>query len=106
MDQIALLVLVLGTGIVAVLFVHELGHLLVARHYGMNVLSLSVGFGPALMNFTDHLGTAWKLKAFPLGGSCVIDYKVESIAAEQPADRLALQFLRERAAIHAAGPVF
>jgi membrane-associated protease RseP (regulator of RpoE activity) len=45
MDQMALFFFLLGTGLVAVLFVHELGHLLVARHYGMKVLSLSVGFG-------------------------------------------------------------
>jgi membrane-associated protease RseP (regulator of RpoE activity) len=32
MDQMALFFFLLGTGLVAVLFVHELGHLLVARH--------------------------------------------------------------------------
>jgi RIP metalloprotease RseP len=85
-----------GMGVVAVLFVHELGHLLVARHYGIRVLSLSVGFGPQLINFNDRFGTRWNLRAFPLGGSCMIsdDNKVTP------------KCLRQRAAIHAAGPIF
>jgi hypothetical protein len=99
----------LGTGLVAVLFVHELGHLLVARHYGMNVLSLSVGFGPPLMNFTDRLGTSWKLRAFPLGGSCVIDENYDSknnSVGKQADNKLLPQLLRQRAVIYAAGPIF
>jgi hypothetical protein len=44
--------------------VHELGHLLTARHYGIKVLALPV-FGPELISFIDRFGTAWKLGAFP-----------------------------------------
>jgi len=109
MDQMALFFFLLGTGLVAVLFVHELGHLLVARHYGMKVLSLSVGFGPPLMNFTDRLGTSWKLRAFPLGGSCVIDdnYNSKNNSVGKQADnKLLPQLLRQRAVIYAAGPIF
>jgi membrane-associated protease RseP (regulator of RpoE activity) len=109
MDQMALFFFLLGTGLVAVLFVHEVGHLLVARHYGMKVLSLSVGFGPPLLNFTDRLGTNWKLRAFPLGGSCVIDDNSESknnSAGTQSDNKLFPQLLRQRAVIHAAGPIF
>ena len=105
----ALFFFLLGTGLVAVLFVHELGHLLVARHYGMKVLSLSVGFGPPLMNFTDRLGTSWKLRAFPLGGSCVIDdnYNSKNNSVGKQADnKLLPQLLRQRAVIYAAGPIF
>ena len=61
----------LGAGLLVVLFVHELGHLLAARHYGVKVLSLSVGFGPQLIGFTDNRGTSWNLRAIPIGGSCV-----------------------------------
>src|SRR5258708_2839878 len=109
MDQMALFFFLLGTGLVAVLFVHELGHLLVARHYGMKVLSLSVGFGPPLMNFTDRLGTSWKLRAFPLGGSCVIDENYDSknnSVGKQADNKLLAQLLRQRAVIYAAGPIF
>jgi membrane-associated protease RseP (regulator of RpoE activity) len=110
MAQMALFFFLLGTGLVAVLFVHELGHLLVARYYGMKVLSLSVGFGPPLMNFTDRLGTSWKLRAFPLGGSCVIDDNYNSKnnpVGKQANNKLLPQLLlRQRAVIHAAGPIF
>jgi membrane-associated protease RseP (regulator of RpoE activity) len=105
----ALFFFLLETGLVAVLFVHELGHLLVARHYGMKVLSLSVGFGPPLINFTDRLGTSWKLRAFPLGGSCVIDENYNSknnSVGKQADNKLLPELLRQRAVISAAGPVF
>ena len=73
MDQDLLFFSLLGAGLLVVLFVHELGHLLAARHYGIAVLSLSVGLGPQLISFTDKLGTSWKLRAILIGGSCVID---------------------------------
>ncbi len=108
MDQMALFYILLGTGLVAAIFVHELGHLVVARHYGMKVLSLSVGFGPPLINFTDRLGTSWKLRAFPLGGGCVIDYNIHS--KDKPVgmhvNDVLPQLLRQRTVIYAAGPIF
>ena len=32
-------------------FVHELGHFLVARWYGVKVLTFSLGFGPKLLKY-------------------------------------------------------
>ena len=49
-------------------FIHELGHFLVARWCGVRVLVFSVGFGPELFGFNDRHGTRWKLSAIPLGG--------------------------------------
>jgi regulator of sigma E protease len=66
MHQTVLFFLLLGAGLLAVLFVHELGHLLVARYYGIKVLSLSVGFGPSLLNFTDRLGTKLEIEGAPV----------------------------------------
>jgi membrane-associated protease RseP (regulator of RpoE activity) len=88
MDQELLFFSLLGAGLLVVLFVHELGHLLAARHYGVKVLSLSVGFGPQLISFTDNLGTSWKLRAIPIGGSCVIDdnSKLKNSPAEKRAN--------------------
>jgi membrane-associated protease RseP (regulator of RpoE activity) len=93
------------TGIVAVLFVHELGHLVVARYFGMKVLSLNVGFGPPLIKFADRVGTTWNLRALPIGGSCVVD---DFDVAEQPTlDRkIASRVLGQRAVVYAAGPIF
>ena len=56
-DQMAAYLFILATGLVAVLFVHELGHLLTARYYEIKVLALSVGFGPELICFVDRFGT-------------------------------------------------
>jgi regulator of sigma E protease len=54
--------------ITLVVFVHELGHFLAARYFGVRVESFSIGFGRALIGFTDRYGTAWKVGWLPLGG--------------------------------------
>ncbi|MBB4265847.1 RIP metalloprotease RseP [Roseospira visakhapatnamensis] len=51
-----------------VVFVHEMGHFLVARWCGVRVEVFSIGFGPELIGRDDRLGTRWKLAAVPLGG--------------------------------------
>lgn len=47
---------------------HELGHYLVGRWFGVKADAFSVGFGKELWGFTDKRGTRWKLSALPLGG--------------------------------------
>ncbi len=49
-------------------FVHELGHYLVARKNGVKVEVFSVGFGKEIFGYTDHSGTRWKFSLIPLGG--------------------------------------
>jgi regulator of sigma E protease len=49
-------------------FVHELGHYLVARRCGVRVEVFSVGFGPELYGWTDRAGTRWRVSAVPIGG--------------------------------------
>ena len=51
-----------------VVFVHELGHFLVARWNKVRCDSFSIGFGPELVGFTDRHGTRWKFSLIPLGG--------------------------------------
>ncbi len=49
------------------IFVHELGHFLMARRLGVKVLTFSLGFGPKLFAF--HRGdTEYCVSAIPLGG--------------------------------------
>lgn len=49
------------------IFVHELGHFLVAKWLGIRVEKFSLGFGPKLIGW--HWGdTEYLLSAFPLGG--------------------------------------
>jgi regulator of sigma E protease len=50
-----------------VIFVHELGHFMVAKWRGVKVLKFSLGFGPALLRFTRG-GTEYQLSWIPLGG--------------------------------------
>lgn len=49
-------------------FVHEMGHFLVARYNGVRVEVFSIGFGPEIFGWTDRRGTRWKFSWIPLGG--------------------------------------
>jgi regulator of sigma E protease len=49
------------------IFVHELGHFLMARRIGVRVLTFSLGFGPKLLSFRRG-DTEYCLSAIPLGG--------------------------------------
>ena len=51
-----------------VVTVHELGHFLVARMFGVAVDRFSVGFGRALLSWNDKSGTEWRLSWIPIGG--------------------------------------
>jgi regulator of sigma E protease len=99
-----------------VVFVHELGHFLVARWRGIRVLVFSIGFGPELLGFNDSHGTRWKLAVVPLGGyvkflgdenaASVPDQA--SIAQMSEAERLEsfpAKSVGARAAVVAAGPI-
>lgn len=48
-------------------FVHELGHFLLARWNGVRVLTFSLGFGPKLLKF-QRGDTEYCISAIPLGG--------------------------------------
>jgi membrane-associated protease RseP (regulator of RpoE activity) len=60
-------VLVLGLSLM--IFVHELGHFVVAKLCDVHVQTFSIGFGPALPGCSFRWGeTLYKLALFPLGG--------------------------------------
>jgi regulator of sigma E protease len=63
MSQIWPFLLVLGV----LVFVHELGHFLMARRIGVRVLTFSLGFGPKLLKFRRG-ETEYAISAIPLGG--------------------------------------
>jgi regulator of sigma E protease len=60
-------------------FVHELGHFLLARWHGVRVLTFSLGFGPKLLSFRRG-DTEYCLSAIPLGGYV-------KMAGENPEDQ-------------------
>lgn len=89
---------------------HELGHLLVGRLFGVKAEAFSVGFGRELAGFTDKQGTRWKLSLLPLGG--YVQFKGDMNPAsipdpDAPAEEGSFQSaaLWKRALIVAAGPV-
>jgi membrane-associated protease RseP (regulator of RpoE activity) len=50
---------------------HELGHMITAKRFGMKVTQYFVGFGPTIFSFRRG-ETEYGLKAIPLGGFCKI----------------------------------
>ena len=48
--------------------IHELGHYLVGRLFGVKADAFSIGFGKELVGWTDRRGTRWRISALPLGG--------------------------------------
>ena len=61
------------------IFVHELGHFMMARRIGVRVLTFSLGFGPKLLAFRRG-GTEYCVSAIPLGGYV-------KMAGENPEDQ-------------------
>ncbi len=55
-----------------IIFVHEFGHFIAARIFGVNVLEFAIGMGPAIWK---HQGkkTLYSIRAFPMGGFCKMD---------------------------------
>ncbi len=52
-----------------VVFIHELGHFLVARLCGVKVHEFGLGLPPRMLRFfRDKKGTDWTLNWLPLGG--------------------------------------
>lgn len=104
-------VLVIGP----LVFLHELGHYLAGRWFGVKAEEFSIGFGREVAGFTDRRGTRWKFGWMPLGG--YVRFAGDMNPASQPSPEwLALPAkaraqtfqakpLWQRAIIVAAGPV-
>ncbi len=97
-------------------FIHEMGHFMVARWNGIAVQTFSIGFGKELWGFTDRKGTRWRLSAIPLGGyvrflgdmnaASVPDYEaIEGVPPEQRKSLFVNKNVWQRISVVAAGPV-
>ena len=95
-------------------FIHEMGHYLVARWCGVGAETFSIGFGREVAGWTDKRGTRWKVGWLPLGGyvKFVGDMSATSqgvdadqIAPEDRARAFHLQPVWQRFLIVLAGPV-
>ena len=56
----------------ALIFVHELGHFIAAKMFGIGVRQFSVGFGRKLFSFM-YKETEYKISVFPVGGYVMPD---------------------------------
>lgn len=99
-----------------VMFVHELGHFLVARWCGITVETFSIGVGPEIFGFTDRNGTRWRLAAGLLlayvkfkgdqNGASVPDRDaIEKMSPEDEKGLFHAKPVWQRAAVVAAGPI-
>ena len=88
-------------------FVHELGHFLLAKRLGVGVLKFSLGFGPKL--FGRKIGdTEYLISAFPLGGyvKMIGEDPDEEVTSEEMARSFSHKSPGRKMAIVAAGPIF
>ena len=60
-------ILIFVGGVFLMIFVHELGHFLTAKRFGIKVEEFFIGFGPRLWSFRRG-ETEYGVKAIPLGG--------------------------------------
>ncbi len=99
-----------------VVFIHEMGHFLVGRYFGVKVETFSLGFGPRLFRRYDKHGTEWAISAIPLGGfvkfkgdanaaSVPDHHAVDTMPVDERKDSFPHQSVARRAAIVAAGPL-
>jgi regulator of sigma E protease len=99
-----------------VIFIHELGHFLVARWCGVKVKTFSIGFGREIFGFYDKHGTRWRVAWLPLGGyvkflddenasSVPSKDALEGLSAAEREGAFQTKPLASRAAIVAAGPI-
>ncbi|MEO5347221.1 MAG: RIP metalloprotease RseP [Magnetococcus sp. YQC-9] len=115
MNTVIWAIVVLG----ALIFVHELGHFLVARLVGVRVLVFSLGFGPRIAGWSRGEGeTEYRLSAIPLGGYVKMlgeneeEDEADDLQTGRPVvssdaeDSFANQGVWSRIAIVFAGPAF
>ncbi|MFY9397321.1 MAG: RIP metalloprotease RseP [Desulfomonilia bacterium] len=105
MTTLIAFIIVLGI----LIFIHELGHFLLAKLNGVSVLKFSLGFGPALIR--KRIGeTEYRLSAIPLGGYVKMlgegPSEDEELAPVDPNRSFANKSVGARALIVVAGPVF
>jgi regulator of sigma E protease len=96
-------------------FVHELGHYLVARWNKVRIEVFSIGFGPEIFGWNDRTGTRWKFSIIPLGGyvkmfgdadpASMPSSDLPAMTAEERAVSFHHKRLPQRAAVVSAGPI-
>lgn len=112
---ILLTILAFALMIGPLVFLHELGHYLAGRWFGVKAEEFAVGFGREVAGFTDRRGTRWKFGWLPMGGYVRFAGDMNpasqpspewlSLPAHERAQTFQAKPLWQRAIIVAAGPI-
>jgi len=86
------------------IFVHELGHFVMARRIGVRVLTFSLGFGPKLLSFRRG-DTEYCVSAIPLGGYVKMAGESPDDARTGAADEFLSKTKWQRFQVLVMGPV-
>ena len=86
----------------AIVFVHEFGHHLVAKLFGVRVMVFSLGFGKRLWGF-ERDGTDYRISAVPLGGYVRMGGELPDESTGDPSDFLSKPRW-QRILVYLAGP--
>ncbi len=84
------------------IFVHELGHFLMAKRMGVTVHTFALGFGPQLVGFT-RAGTRYAINLIPLGG--YVRLAGEDLDTATDPGSFRTKTVWQRIAVVVAGPV-
>ncbi len=92
-----------------IIFVHEFGHFITAKAFGMRVFIFSFGFGKRLLGFKWG-DTDCRLSAIPLGGYVKLEGEADDVVSEDTSARgdgrdFTARPRWQRFAVYLAGPV-
>jgi len=97
LENAFLLVVPLLVVITLIVTVHELGHFLAGRAFGVAIERFSIGFGRALISWRDRGGVEWRVAWAPLGG--YVRFALDENVASVP-DCDSLEAMRARIVAH------
>jgi regulator of sigma E protease len=80
-----------------VITVHEFGHFLMAKAFGVAIDRFSIGFGRAIVSWRDRSGVEWRIGWIPIGG--YVMFSGDENAASVP-DQNDLEDMRRRIVAH------
>lgn len=100
-----------------VVFIHEFGHYLFARIFGVHVTDFAIGFGREICGFNDKNNMRWSFRMIPMGGyikmygdeqaaSTPNREKMESMSDAEKKISFQYQTLWKKSMIAFAGPLF
>lgn len=92
--------------IMVIVAIHEYGHYLAMRLFGVRVLVFSIGFGPQLAKWKSKTGTKFVISAIPLGGYVrPLDKRDTEILPGQEGEEFSHKPAWQRVIVYATGPV-